>query len=406
MLFTPIMTMLTFLPVEAQVHRAPQDATQYEVPDPAKPARIAFQLVGNEVRIEANVNGAGPFRLIVDTGMPIPGVLLFRNERVDALHLEHNGQHVRVAGAGGNGDSAEALMASGVAVAVGELKMSNASALVISKPDGFPPGVDGVIGAALFARYVVHIDVDASRMELRDPAKWTPAEGSCVIPLEREEGRVFVDVRVAVGSEEPVRARVVVDIGAAHALSLNTRDGRFAPPANAIEAPLGRGVSGTVLGKLGRLRRVEIGSFSFDSVVAAFPVQEHQKPGGVDFRDGNLGAEILKRFNLTFDYAGKRLVLEKAKGFSEAFEHEMIGLSLDWDKGGSLVVDRVLPQSPAADAEIEPGDQLISIDDHAVESLGENGLRRSLTAEGAEIKLALKRGDRTIQKKLRLRRLV
>ena len=404
---TTLVAMLTLLPIAAQDQHHPHDATVYDIPESGRPARIPFQFVENEVRIEATVNGAGPFHIIVDTGMPIPGVLLFRNERVDALHLEGNGQHVRVAGAGGSGTTSEALMASGVSVATGELKMSKASALVIAKPDGFPPGVDGVIGAALFNHYAVRIDMDASRIELHDSAKWSPPDGACVIPLERDAGRVFVDVRTAVGSEEPVQARVVVDIGAGHALSLNTRDdGRFAPPANAIEAPLGRGVSGVVLGKLGRSRRVEIGSFSFDNVVTSFPVKTHQKPGGADFRDGNLGEEILKRFNLTFDYAGKRLMLEKAKSFGEPFEHEMAGMSLDWDKDGFVVVGNVLPQSPAAGASIEPGDRLISIDGRSVESLGENGLRKAFTVEGAELRLALKRGDQTIEKKLRLRRLV
>jgi len=144
----------------------------------------------------------------------------------------------------------------------------------------------------------------------------------------------------------------------------------------------------------------------FDNVVTSFPIRDHQHPGGADFRDGNLGEEILKRFNVTFDHAGKRMVLEKAKGFGDPFEHEMAGLSLDWEKDGSLVVGNILPQSPAATAGIEPGDHLISIDDRPAASLDENRLRKALTAEGTEIRLSLKRGDQTIEKKIRLRRLV
>ena len=398
---TPLLTLGT-----REQHHSP-DTTVYGIADVNKPTRIPFEFAGNELRVEAKINGSGPFRIIVDTGMPIPGILLFQGERVDALRLENNGQHVRVAGAGEVGATSEAVMASGISIDVGDLKMSKASALVIAKPAGFPPAVDGVIGAALFSHYAVRIDMDRSLIELHEPSRWSPPEAACVVPLEREGGRVFVDVHVAIGSGEPVPARVVVDIGAAHALSLNARDdGRFAAPPNAIDAPLGRGVSGVVLGKLGRSRRVEIGTFAFDDVVTSFPVAKHQKPGGEDFHDGNLGEEILKRFNVTFDYAQKRMVLEKAKGFGEPFEHEMAGLSLDWEKDGSLVVGAVLPQSPAAAAGIELGDRVISIDDRSAESLGENGLRRALTAEGAEIRLALKRGNQTIEKKVRLRRLV
>jgi len=254
---SPILAMLALLPTSAQDQHLPQETTVYETPEGGKPTRIPFQFVGNEVRVEATINGDGPFHIIVDTGMPIPGDLLLQGERVDSLHLEGNGQRVMVAGAGGTGTTSEALMASGLSVTVGDLKMSKASALVIDKPVGFPPGVDGVIGAALFFHYAVRIDMDQSRIELYDSVKWSPPEGACIVPLERDGGRMFVDVRTAIGSEEPVRASVVVDTGASHALSLNTReDGRFASPPNAIEAPLGRGVSGVVLGKIGRSRRV------------------------------------------------------------------------------------------------------------------------------------------------------
>src|SRR5262249_7086618 len=159
-----------------------------------------------------------------------------RSDRVDALHLEDSGgQRVRVAG-GGSGAASEALMASGISATIGELKMSKASALVIAKPAGFPPAIDGVVGGALFFHFVVRVDMDRQRIDLFRPDKGSPPAGACSVPLIRDAGRVFVDVRAAVGDEPPTQARVVVDLGAGHALSLNTRDdGKFAPPANAIE---------------------------------------------------------------------------------------------------------------------------------------------------------------------------
>jgi PDZ domain/Aspartyl protease len=374
---------------------------------PATPLEIPLRFVANEVRLEATINGHGPFQLILDTGMPTPGVLLFESERVQALGLEDTGQRVRVGGGGSEEQTTQALLVQGLALALGPLSIPKTGGIVMPKPEGFPPAVDGVIGAELFFHYVVRIDLDRQRLVLSEPAGWAPPEGACSVPLVRQGGMVFVDLRVAVGAGEPATARVVVDIGAAHALSLNRReDGTFAPPADAIDMPLGRGIQGVLQGQAGRVRRVELGSFAFDGVVVSFPGAAHQRPGGGDFHDGNLGAGILKRFNVTFDYAGERMLLEKSKRFAEPFDAEMAGLEFDWQPDSSLKVRTVLPRSPGAAADVREGDILLSIDGQPTSALAEDGVHKALLVDGAEIKLVLRRGSEQLEKKLRLKRLL
>ncbi len=383
------------------------DATVYTMPADGKPARIPFRLAANQVRVEAVIDGAGPFHLILDTGMPTPGIILFQSERVAALRFAESGESVALRGAGGAGASFDARIATGVSVSLGDLKMSHVTAMVLPDQPRFPPGIDGIIGGALFYRFIVRLDVDQNLLELFEPAGWSPPDGACVVPLHRVAGAAFVDVRVAVGEGAPVPARVVLDLGASHAISLNQGEGgRCAPPPNAIDAPLGRGLSGVVLGKVGRVRRLEIGTFAFEKVVASFPIEEHQHPGDFPFRDGNLGAEILKRFRVSFDYPASRLVLEKGKGYGELFEREMAGIGFDWTKDRTVVVHTVLAGSPAAAAGFEVGDQILSLDGRSLEELAENGLRRALTVDGAEVRFALRRGDQVLEKRVRLRRLI
>ena len=404
-----LLAVLVPLPrVASQEHSASaMDSTVYEMPPGGKPAQVPFKLVANQVRVEATIEGKGPFWLILDTGMPIGGIILFESESVAGLELVDSGQRVGLTGGGSETASTEAVLTQGTNVGLGDLKMKSVSAMILPKPTGFPPGVDGVIGGALFFHYVVRVDMDHERLELFETASWSAPAGACSVPLENVQGKIFTDLRVSMGKEEPVPAHVVVDLGAGHALSLNTdAEGRFTPPEGAIEAPVGRGISGVLLGKLGRIRRVEIGTFAFESVIASFPSREHQRPGGFDFRDGNLGSELLKRFNVTFDYAASRMVLEKSKAFPEPFEREMAGLAYSMEKDGTLSVWSVLPETPAAEAGCAAGDRILSIDGRPPGELGENGVRKALTVPEAEVRLELRRGKEKIEKKLRLRRLV
>ena len=407
-------TTLPLLSACAQNHqlghaeRSLQDEpTARELQATGETLRVPFHALSNQVRLEATIEGQGPFHLILDTGMPVPGIILFGSERVDALHLADSGARVGLAGGGSERGSTEAIVTKGARLGLGELNLSQVPAMIMPLPPGFSLGGDGIIGGELFFHYVVRIDMDHERLELSQPKLWTPPADACSVPLVNLGGKLFVDVRVAIGEQEPIPASVVVDLGASHSLSLNSRvDGRWAPPVGAIDAPLGRGISGLVLGKAGRARRVELGPFAFENIVTSFPVSEHQKPGGFDFRDGNLGAEILRRFNVTFDYAGSRMVLEKSKHFCEPFEREMLGVSYALGKECVLTILTVLPGSPAAAAGIAVGDCVLAIDGQKIDALGENGVRKALMNDGAQIRLALRRGTETFEKTLRLRRLV
>lgn len=393
---------------ERHEERAPGRETEvHTMPEGATSVRIPCALVSNQVVVDVLVNGGGPFKLVVDTGMPVPGVLLFDRPRVAELELADSGARVQIAGAGDDGKASEALRATGVSLKLGDLSITKSSALVVTPPSGFERGADGVIGAALFRHHVVRIDVDQGWIELCDPAGWEPPANASVVPLVHADGMVFVDLRVAVGDEEPRVAHVVVDLGAGHALSLNAREtGGFEAPATAIDSPLGRGLSGIVRGRVGRARSVELGGFVMRDVVTSFPTLAKGRRRHGEFRDGNLGAEILRRFDVTFDYASSRMVLEKETSFADPFEREMAGLGLDPKSDGTLVVHAVLAGSPAEAAKVQVGDVLVAVDGKATNELGEDALRKLMLVDGAERVLTLKRGEATVEAKVRLKRLV
>jgi membrane-associated protease RseP (regulator of RpoE activity) len=383
-------------------------ASRDPAPPSARPplARVPIVFARNQVRVPVSVQGSAPFQLILDTGMPTRGILLHRTERVDALGLDFADAD-SLTGAGGAGQTVASRVATASRIEIGGFAISNVPVIVLPARSGLPLDTDGVIGSELFGKFAVRVDVDEQRLDLFDSATFEPPQGSTVVPLRVRHDMAFVDARVTVGSGEPVTADLAVDLGAGHALWLNAAsDGRLAPPPDAIATTLGHGLSGEVRGHVGRVRRVELGNFAFEGVVTVFPVQEHQHPGGFDFRDGFVGAELLTRFDVTFDYAAKRLVLERGGRIAEPFEYDMTGMVLDPRAQDRRPVTAVLAGSPAEQAGVVAGDVLVAVDGQRVSALGPDDLARTFRRDDAEVRVTLERGATTIEKRLRLRRLV
>ena len=117
-------------------------------------------------------------------------------------------------------------------------------------------------------------------------------------------------------------------------------------------------------------------------------------------QEGNLGAGILSRFRVVFDYSRSCLWLEPGPDLGAPFPKDRSGLALQWGDG-ALTVEFVAPASPAAEAGWKEGERLAALDG---EPAGENWWKtftkfaeakagteaRFTLADGTERKLVLK----------------
>lgn len=75
---------------------------------------------------------------------------------------------------------------------------------------------------------------------------------------------------------------------------------------------LGKGLSVSICGKYSKLRRFALSDFNLNNVNVAFPDSLSIDLSKVfKGRTGSIGGEILKRFNLFFDYTNKKLYLKE-----------------------------------------------------------------------------------------------
>lgn len=375
------------------------------VPDEHAFASVPIRCELNQVRLPISVAGSPPFNVLLDTGMPSRGLVLYESDRVDALGLALV-DGPGIFGAGGTGAMARTRVAKDVTLFIGGQLLTGVLVIVTPSPPGFGSTEDGAIGAELFRRCAVRIDVDDKKLDLLDFASVAPPPHGIEVPIHFRWGAPFVNARVGVGEGELLPAELLIDLGAGHALFLlSDREERFGPPSRSIERGLGSGFSGSIEGHVGRVRCLQLETVVLRDLVGVFPQSHQLKIGGLDLADGLIGGEVLSRFRVTFDYAGQRMILVPGRTFSDPFEHEMCGLNLDLAADRCVVQEVVVP-SPASDAGILTGDVLLAVDGRSIRELGPDALRRALRAEGAEVGLTLQRGAETIEKRVRLRRLI
>jgi membrane-associated protease RseP (regulator of RpoE activity) len=167
-----------------------------------------------------------------------------------------------------------------------------------------------------------------------------------------------------------------------------------------------RGVGGTSKNALGRISAFRFGGITIERPVISFA---NATGGAFARRDiaGNLGAEILHHFRVTFDYPHEQLILEPFET-PNVPEADMSGITWESEPPThtTLTAVRVQDNSPAAEAGVEVGDLLVSLNDRPAAEIRKWQLTEALKRPGEEVRLVVKRGEKEVSLRFVLRRLI
>src|SRR5207253_5276903 len=89
-------------------------------------------------------------------------------------------------------------------------------------------------------------------------------------------------------------------------------------PEGATKTILGRGVGGAITGYTGQVKTFQLGGQTLENVSAIFP-DSSSGITGIGGRQGSLGAGVLRRFKIIYDYSRKQMIIEPNKFFNEPF---------------------------------------------------------------------------------------
>jgi len=346
-----------------------------------KSVTFNFKSSNNLIIIPVAINNSDTLNFILDTGVRYP--IITELPFVNKLNLNYL-QPISVKGLG----EGEQLMAyrsgnntinlNGLVAYDQEIHMVINENFQISHILGMP--VHGLIGFNLFKDYVVKIDYSEHKITLIKPEyfDYKERERDIVLPLSFEQGKPFVTTSIVTDKNDEVPVKLLVDTGASDAIWLSTNsDSRIGLPENHIETFLGRGLSGDLYGKKGRIGAIWVGPLVLYEPIVAFPDNDlvDQLIGKND-RNGTLGAEILRRFYITMDYPGKRLILRPNGDLKDDFNYNMSGLEVTNPMPGLpiFLVSNIRKNSPAYYAGILENDQIISLNNTNNKSLTLNDI--------------------------------
>jgi len=359
---------------------------------------LPFHLQRNLIVVSAMLNGRGPYNFLLDTGVNIS--LITEPHLREELGLRP-GERFRVMGAGNEG-SLEAYKVDSIHVTMAGVEAPFLSFLVLSDDVldlsgyvGMP--MHGIIGSDLFQSFVLRIHPQSEQLDLIDPARFRAPRSKrwSTMPLTLEGGKAYLNTTVTLNDSLTLPLKFVLDTGAGHALSLETKsDPQLTVPKQRLRSQLGRGLNGFIDGYIGRVSNLQLGRYQVKSLLTSFPDADQVRSEVA--RNGNIGFELLKRFELIIDYPHNRLMLQPNSLFRDPFEHDMCGIELlaAGPNYRRYFILRVEPSSPADQAGLQANDEILSINLLPTAGLTLTQMSRLFhSADGRQLLLIIRRPD-------------
>jgi len=158
--------------------------------------------------------------------------------------------------------------------------------------------VDGILGYALFSRFVVTVDYEAKTMTLNSPEAFQASKTAQSIPIELRDKWAFVKAELVLPGPVTVQDSFLIDSGSSDAVDhpiVMQLEGR-------VPATSGVGLGSQVQGATAQATSFRLGRYSIAAPTVSCC-------GASDATSKLIGNEVLRRFTVTFDYPSLRIFI-------------------------------------------------------------------------------------------------
>jgi len=267
---------------------------------------------------------------------------------------------------------------------------------------------EGTLGNDFFASAVIEINYARQTVRLYDPASYHYGGRGKSVPLLFIAGLPVVHARISVSGGKTIEGDFVVDtaLNASLLIAPAFADSHKLRPHKTIPSTeLAVGSSDPA--ELARVSAFDMGPFTVAQSIGVFPHQSSLTEGNRRLA-GEIGARLLRRFIVTFDFPHQQMILDGSSNFRADEFEDMSGLAILASGPGlkRFEVTEVWPHTPGADAGIRKGDIIEGINDEAAADLSLAEIRALFRQPAGRYSVLIGRGTQTIAVTLRMRRLL
>lgn len=354
-------------------------------------AEIPFELYGNIIVAQLSVDESTPLDFIFDTGA---GGTIINADTAAGLGIVGD---ETVSQEGGTG-TATIVLSTNHIVDTGDLRFQDVKLGIvdidhIEKRLGMP--IDGVIGWLILSQYAVRVNYDTMLIEIYDNNRFEYDLGASSYPIEVQGTAIFTNVTVAFESGSTFNGKVLVDTGSGNTFSFNTpfteENGLLAEMDTYYERETQSLSTESAHIYTTMLADLKIGEYEFSTLPANIAIAE---AGALSWSGpmGILGNGVLKHFNVFIDLKQKVMSLEPNRLYHDQFAVNCSGFELVTDDAfQKVIIDHVYAASPAEEAGLEVGDEIVQINGANVSDFQLPQIRSMLSQDGQEVEILIDR---------------
>lgn len=257
--------------------------------------------------------------------------------------------------------------------------------------------IDGIIGYSFFSRYIVKINFDSLQVEIYSPGKIEyPSRGMLLHPIFTSLPIQFLQVK----DKRKLAFNFYFDTGAGLCFLMSEQFAKDSAVLLKKRKPLvtqAEGMGGMLKMRLTIVKEVKIGPYRFHKV-PTYLYQDDNNVTSYPFTGGLIGSEILRRFNLVFNYPQREIHLEPNSHFEDQFDYAYTGLGIYYVNGKNVVVD-VIENSPAEKGGFKVDDEIISVGNNFSNNIQQ--YKNLLQVPNEKLKIIVKRGKELMELTLR-----